>query len=113
VRIYLAAPYNIRERAIGMMHELQRQGHEVTSRWLKEVDDESDATARKDLEDIDAAEMLVLWQPDGWEALGTGGRHFECGYAFAKGKQLTLVGKRANAFHQLYDFRVIERIEDL
>ncbi len=113
MKIYLAAPYPTRNDAIKLMTKLEAMGHVVTSRWLKEVDAEDDATARKDLEDVDAAELLLLWQPTEWERAGTGGRHVEFGYALARGKQLTLLGRRVNAFHQLYDVRVIDRIEDL
>lgn len=112
MKVYLAAPYPLRDSAIIVMKQLEQQGHEVTSTWLKQVDKEDDATARMDLADVDACEMLILWQP-GYEEQGTGGRHVEFGYALARGKLLTVIGRRSNAFHQLYDCRVIDRVEDL
>lgn len=104
----------MRDEAIVMMTRLESLGHVVTSTWLKQTDAEDDATARMDLADVDAAEMLLLWQPGEWASKGTGGRHVEFGYALARGKLLTIIAEEpTNAFHRLYDVRIIRTIEDL
>lgn len=113
MRIYIAAPYPTREHAITVMRRLEHLGHEVTSRWLKAPDELADDHARKDLDDVAAADVLVALNDVDWENAGTGGRHVEFGYALAMGKMIVLVGRRSNIFHYLHQVRVIERIEDL
>ena len=113
MKIYIAAPYPIRNEAIGVMLQLQALGHTVTSRWLKAPDELADEHARKDLADIDEADCLLALNPEDWENAGTGGRHIEFGYAIATGKLLVLLGRRSNIFHYLSDVRVIDRLEDL
>ena len=113
-RIYIAAPYEMRDEAISIMHWLESQGHEVISSWLRDgAFANDDPTARLDLADIDRADMLLALNPSEWRRSGTGGRHFEMGYAAAKGKQIVLVGVRTNVFHHLDCVRVIERVEEL
>jgi hypothetical protein len=112
--IYIAAPYEMREEAISIMHWLESQGHEVTSSWLRDgAFANDDPTARLDLADIDRADLLLALNPSEWRRSGTGGRHFEMGYAIHAGKQIVLVGVRTNVFHHLDCVRVIERVEEL
>jgi nucleoside 2-deoxyribosyltransferase len=113
-RIYIAAPYEMREEAISIMHWLESQGHEVTSSWLCDgAFANDDPTARLDLADIDRADLLLALNPSEWRQRGTGGRHFEIGYAMKAGKQIVLIGVRTNVFHHMDCVRVIERIEEL
>ena len=112
--IYIAAPYEMRDEAISVMHWLESQGHEVTSSWLRDgVFANDDPTARLDLADIDRANLLLALNPSEWRQRGSGGRHVELGYALALGKQVVLVGARTNVFHYLDCVRVIERVEEL
>lgn len=113
MKVYLAAPYPLRDQAIVMMLQLEILGHVVTSRWLRVKDDDGPQAAAMDLQDIDEADALLAWNPPGWENIGTGGRHFEFGYAFAEDKLLVLLGKRSSNFHHMAGVRVIERLEDL
>lgn len=113
MKIYIAAPYPCRDDAIAMMHHLEAQGHEVTSRWLKSPDELADEHARKDLDDVARADTLLAINDPEWENKGTGGRHVEFGYAIALGLRLVLMGNRSNIFHYLSNVCVIERIEDL
>lgn len=101
-RIYIAAPFQLRDEAQHLMTLLELDGHVVTSQWLR-IDDmpDTDASARMDLEDIDRADALLLLNPAEWRTDGTGGRHVEFGYAYAKGKTLFVVGARTNVFHYL------------
>jgi nucleoside 2-deoxyribosyltransferase len=104
----------MRDEAISVMHWLESQGHYVTSSWLRDgAFANDDPTARLDLADIDRADLLLALNPIDWGRAGSGGRHFEMGYAMKAGKQIVLVGARTNVFHYLVQIRVIERIEEL
>lgn len=115
MKIYIAAPYLIREEAISIMHWLESTGHLVTSRWLRleEITETNDVYAGVDLEDVELADLLLAINFEGWENKGTGGRHVEFGYALALKKQVVILGTRSNIFHHLKSVRLITRIEDL
>ena len=113
MKIYIAAPYPIRDLAIEVMTTLEDAGHVITSRWLKSPDELADEHARKDLADVDEADLLLAMNPEGWENSGTGGRHVELGYAIARGKQVVLWGERTNIFHYLSNVRVIKGLKEL
>jgi nucleoside 2-deoxyribosyltransferase len=83
------------------MGVLEAFGHEVTSTWLRQADDDTNDSAVMDLHDVTRAEALVLLNPREFQHSGTGGRHVEFGYALALGKPLVIVGMRSNVFHQL------------
>lgn len=108
-RVYIAAPFPLRDYAVAMMHDLERRfGFEVTSRWLKAPDELADEHARKDLADIAAADVLLAINPSDWIDKGTGGRHVELGYALALGIPIVLLGSRSNIFHHLSSIIVVE-----
>jgi hypothetical protein len=54
-----------------------------------------------DLQDIEAADTLVLFSEDPLIGTPRGGRHFETGYAFGRGKRVVIVGGEENIFHYL------------
>src|SRR5437016_5058622 len=86
-------------------------GYVITSRWLTEHNGmPAEQASTEDLEDIDKADALVLFTmiPEGGI---TGGREFESGYAYAKGKKLYLVGDQVNVFHS--KFPAAHRYENL
>lgn len=113
VKVYIAAPYPIRDVAVKMMRRLELQSIEVTSRWLKEDDTLSDEHARNDLEDVERADVLLAMNPADWSESGTGGRHVELGYALALGKPILLVGDRSNIFHHLSCVKAVDDTEDI
>ena len=113
MKVYVAAPWSTRDAAIAVMHWLESQGHYVTSRWLRQLDDEGPMAAADDLADVTAADLLLALSPEAYRNIGTGGRHVELGYALALGKQIVLVGARTNVSHHLDCVRVIERVEEL
>jgi nucleoside 2-deoxyribosyltransferase len=113
MKIYIAGAYPLRDAAIDVMQILEARGHVVTSRWLKAPDELCDEHARKDLDDVAEADLLLALNADGWENKGTGGRHVEFGYALALHKQIVLVGRRSNIFHHLNVVSVIDSLEDL
>ena len=107
MKIYIAAPYPCQQEAIFLMRYLEASGHVVTSRWLREIDSLDDASARKDLLDVEKADVLLAMNPESWEHTGTGGRHVEFGYALALNKSVILLGKPSNIFHHLALVKVV------
>lgn len=92
--------------------ELRKCGVEVTSRWLEEphsptsqIGDVSDELMREyaitDLEDIQAADILVFFSVDPKTPTVRGGRHVEFGYALGLKKPILVVGPQENIFHFL------------
>lgn len=103
MKVYIAAPWQLRDEARALGERLTAAGVTVTARWLIEPDGQAERDgALMDLVDIDCSEALVLLNPAGWEAKGTGGRHVECGYAHAKGLSVGILGVRSNCFHTLF-----------
>jgi nucleoside 2-deoxyribosyltransferase len=111
--VYIAAPYPEREAAIGIMMMLEAAGIEVTSTWLRGLDEMNEEYARRDLTDVARADALVAWNPPGWWEKGTGGRHVEFGYALALGMPIILIGERSNIFHFLNTVTVVDLGDDL
>ena len=86
--------------------DLAPLGHEVTSRWIDIPPNEGDGVAEfgtdnaahhgnTDLEDIDAAESMILFTR---RFSTTGGYFTEFGYAVGKGKLVAVVGPLRNIF---------------
>lgn len=104
---YLAARWEDRETAKRIRSVIcAALGWKCSSRWLEDEpeaknDAEKALWARLDLDDIDKSDMLILLNPEKNHRSGTGGRHVEFGYAYANGKELTLIGGRENIFHWL------------
>lgn len=113
IRVYIAAPYELRDEAIRVKGLLEDKGYEVTSRWLTQLDEEGDQVARMDLNDVARADELLLLNPEAYCRSGTGGRHCEFMHAWTLGKRVTIVGVRSNIFHHLSNVRVLERLEEL
>lgn len=76
--------------------------HEVVSTW-HDLEDSGDGTrieaAMQDLRELDQCDAVVVITHE-CEAV-PGGMHFEAGYAYAKGKQLYLIGPAVNIFYDL------------
>lgn len=98
-KVYIAAPYEFRERAQTIMRVLGVRGLEVTSTWLRETHVVGADAAMVDLDDVRRADVMLLLNPEGWERQGTGGRHAELGAALALEMSVVLVGERSNVFH--------------
>jgi NTP pyrophosphatase (non-canonical NTP hydrolase) len=100
-RVYLASPYPMRDVALEVRAWLRAHDVYVTSRWLdgpKPLDVEN---ANMDLDDIMAAQALVLINPTRWANEGTGGRHTELGFALGNGMPVFILGEKSNVFHTL------------
>ncbi len=111
---YLAARYS-RQAEMSLVADLLRaKGSAVTSRWLEEDEPEETQflegpdrwylqTAQNDLVDILRSDTLVFFAEDPRVGVPRGGRHFECGFAYASGKRIVVVGGKENIFHYLPD----------
>lgn len=104
--------FSLKEEMQVKAKELRDLKIEVTSRWLREklnskadLNDTSDDSnryhAKLDVEDIDACDTFVLHTVSPLQPTKRGGRHWETGYAYAKGKSIILCGPRENVFHYL------------
>lgn len=108
MRVYIAAPWPLQRQADTVRHYLEAlDGVVVTARWLDlpAFAPDSEDGARLCLEDIDRSDVVLLINPPEWAERGTGGRHFECGYALAKGKRIVIWGVWSNTFHRLHEVR--------
>jgi nucleoside 2-deoxyribosyltransferase len=115
-KVYVAARFERQAEARDLAHALIANGFSVTSRWLTApglaLGDPclSELWGRRDLNDVDACDVYLLLSD---EVLGRGGKDFEGGYAFARGKRLVVVGPRAHVFHFLPGVRHVRDIPTL
>ncbi len=130
--VYIASFFADKDRVKARAAELRGIGCTVTARWfdekvphnvlLKDLPDEYHReTAVADIEDILAAEVVILTIPTPDQAYDLtpgqmirGGRHFESGFQFGLAiaqtfgnesndfpRELIILGKRENVFHYL------------
>lgn len=132
MKVYLAAPYRLREQIVRYRDELISLGFEITSRWLdglgqRVLNDGSELGPEQER----VVEAFLAGETDDSEALRLsgicaqadirdvydsdvliaftsreakrGGMHVEWGYAIAAGKTLAVVGPREHIFHCLPD----------
>ena len=119
--VYLSGQFEDGTALCEVRRQLQAAGHSVTSRWLdaaaagpataqasaNEADPRLADIARQDFEDIERADIVVVFNPAEACSIGRGGRHVETGYALARGKRVVLVGARGNVFHWLPEITVL------
>lgn len=99
MKIYLASRWAQRLSLNPIRTHIQNIGHIVTSRWLDEPTDKygtglysPEKAATQDLEDIDAADTLILWHEIELPIKALyGGMFVELGYALAKWKTVWVV----------------------
>jgi nucleoside 2-deoxyribosyltransferase len=115
MKVYLAARFSRLPEVVAYAAELEAEGIEVTSRWLRgghewvgtadeEIPVERNALfAKEDLDDIEAADMVVCFTESPRSGPARGGRHVEFGYALARGMNILVVGYRENVFYCLPD----------
>lgn len=117
MKIYTAARYGDMLAMRGVRDRLVDLGHEVTARWIDGGEEGPNGrtlaqAAIMDVEDVLAADVLLFFsQPEGSANRG-GGRHWELGYAYAKGKRCIVVGEREIVFHHLDDIEIYETFND-
>lgn len=108
--VYIAAPFDTQDEMKVLRGRLQNRGHLVTSRWLDESeipghpdphDNVYKGHALRDLQDIRASTVVILFNPLSHKSQGTGGRHVETGFALGVGKSIIIYGWPSNVFHAL------------
>lgn len=120
MKIYLAHNFKARWWLRDYKALLEQNGHEVTSRWISQNypdirnPEGEQKYALEDLEDIDAADALILFTDQYGEKPGKG-KFMEYGYAYAKGKQIYLHGLDYNSsiFYYLPGIMVLTQISAL
>lgn len=93
---------------------LNAHGHVCTSRWVRgdEAGQGLANAAQMDLDDVDAADVVISYVLPKGSMFSSGGRHVEFGYAVAKRKILINVGPEAeNLFHNLPTVTTVPTIE--
>lgn len=110
MKFYFAAPWEYGPQLLPLVDCLKDTKHTVTSTWLTIPTEtrsknslEAADYAFVDLADVDACNMLVLFNPKDYPM--TPGRNIEFGYALAKGKALGLIGDRKGVFQHLPQIR--------
>jgi len=125
MKFYLAARYSRRMEMNRYRFDLERQGHEVTGRWLngmhqvgddgtplgdsgEQLVESGDASAAEklrvkfaqdDIEDVMAADVVIVFTEEPRvSGASRGGRHVEFGLALAWQKWVVTVGPRENIF---------------
>lgn len=113
MKVYLAARFSRLPELLHHKSELEQEGITVTSRWLlgghewegtpdEDIPPEHAARfAVEDLEDIQAADVVVCFTEPARSGPARGGRHVEAGWAIAKGIPVVVVGHRENVFYCL------------
>lgn len=102
-KVYLAAMYQWMDRMKVEREKFHAAGYEVTAQWI-DNGEESEAivtrhdAAQMDLNDIDRADIFVLFTLDHGTMFSSGGRMVELGYAMARGKAVFIIGDRENVF---------------
>ena len=113
MRVYIAAPYSMKDTIAKEAAELEAAGFTCTSSWVKEphkpttqmhelTHDEHQAYAVQDVRDVTSAHTLVF-HTDQTKTIVRGGRHVEFGIAVAMGQMpIYVVGlEEENIFHHL------------
>lgn len=127
IRVYLSGQFEDGPVLQHVRSSLIDSGLRVTSRWLDAesfvpATDSADADgaaarlaaiASQDFADIEAADVVVVFNPRESCNAGRGGRHVETGYALALGKAVIVVGARGNVFHWLPEVLIVEDFGDL
>lgn len=126
MRIYLAARYSRHPELQIYAALLTAHGHEITCRWIlgdhelrsdgqAETDVWAPVWAAEDLEDLQAADVVISFTEEPGEMPGRnrGGRHAEFLAAYVLGKRSILIGPREHVFHWLprvERYRTLEQV---
>jgi nucleoside 2-deoxyribosyltransferase len=112
-KVFIAGWFDARPIMNELASILESEGFVISSRWIQTAKDVPDfyglhdstlkRAAYKDIEDIDASDLVILVNPKRHHGHGRGGRHWEMGYAYAKGKPIIIVGEPENIYHFLDD----------
>ena len=125
MKVYVAGPYQYKDRIAKRAVELRAAGIEVTSRWIEEPDspttqlsqvpeDLNRLYAQYDVEDLLAADTFMLFAvPADAAPIPRAGRHVEFGAALISGKRMVVVGNEMeNIFHYLSQVKHFATFEE-
>ena len=115
MNIYVAGSWSRRREIVAVVRRLEQDGHHITSSWLTAEEptpwdpqdpyslptDTIAMIAQRDLHDVATSEAVVLIANEAGVKMGGGGRHWECGYAYALGIPIIVVGRHEHVFHYL------------
>lgn len=94
---YIASRFRNKQRVRDLTALLADAGITAIQTWTEEPPGQNSAIAvSRDLLEIDAADFIIVLTLDCDSV--PGGMHFEAGYAYAKGKKMTLIGRPVNIF---------------
>jgi len=93
MRIYIAHNFAARtELARSVVPYLQARGHEITSRWISDPNNQpGQEWALNDVSDVDKADAVLIYLDNTGNTPGRG-KWFEMGYAYARGKAVYAYG---------------------
>lgn len=102
LRVYIAAPFELREAAVDLRAGLAAFGIGCTARWIDNPDNTYTTDwAQRCLDDVVRCDILLALNPQEFARSGTGGRHAEFGAALILKKPTLVIGARTNIFHEL------------
>jgi nucleoside 2-deoxyribosyltransferase len=109
-KMYLAAKYDKRCTILSIAAILMLNGYEVTAKWLDGTHEDTgpDVAAKfatADLDSVEEADTLVLFNLPISDPQQSSGRHVELGYALALNKKVIIVGGGNSIFYELADER--------
>lgn len=118
MKVYIAVGWKGLHVASNLAKQIEAAGHEVTNHFLAPgfepgEDDLDPKHGLADMADINAADALVCITGNGILASTTGGRHFELGYAMAKGKPVAILGSVENCFQAIHTVAKLDRYADV
>ena len=100
IKVYIAARGQDQHLANVCRQELAPHGIASTSQWIDEdLAQESHGEAQMDIDDVRAADALIVIKPKDSHRETTGGHHVETGIALERGMSILLLGERENVFH--------------
>lgn len=117
MKCYVAAPFSWKDEIKKYTLELEALGIESTASWVYEEaepnstldqfpEEQHREIAAIDVRDINRADIVVVFTIDPLgPPLPRGGRHWETGYAYGRGKEVVVVGPYENIFHYLGDVK--------
>jgi nucleoside 2-deoxyribosyltransferase len=109
MNIYIAGKFEDQAHLRVLAEALGMEDFFITSRWLRERNNATYGVgkplkrlASRDLEDIDAADVLVVFAHAIGKDSGTVGRHVETGYALGKGIPVIYLGLPRHIFTTIH-----------
>lgn len=116
MKVYIAS--HDRWAALYIAGEMERAGHQIVSRWLRQsfeptevyANKDKERIAEEDAEDVANCEMLILVA--GRERY-PGGKFVECGIALGLAKEIVVLGHRENMLMWHPRIRCIDNLAEL